>query len=91
MNDFDSIPRFDARDFEPPAWANGPAFQWERKNGESSSSKSNAAPMSGPHHDDASSSSPDTEEWADASEGHSIDPDLATFTIGELKVGPTID
>lgn len=35
---FDSLPKFDASSFQPPAWANGPAFDFTKKNGESSKS-----------------------------------------------------
>ncbi|WWD22495.1 hypothetical protein CI109_106988 [Kwoniella shandongensis] len=35
---FDSLPKFDARKFDPPAWANDPIFQRGYKNGESSKS-----------------------------------------------------
>lgn len=35
---FDTIPKFDAATFAPPAWASGPAFDFTRKNGESSRS-----------------------------------------------------
>lgn len=80
---FDRLPRFDARDFEPPAWAKGPQFQWGKKNGESSTSASNKPHQPPPIGDEED----EDEEWADASEGRSeIDPDLATFTIGELRV-----
>ncbi len=79
---FDRLPRFDARDFDPPAWANGPHFQWGKKNGESSSSHQRQQEDGHAEDDDD-----EAEEWADASEGRSeIDPDLATFTTAELKV-----
>lgn len=78
---FDRLPRFDARDFEPPAWANGPQFQWGKKNGEGSSRHQPDPP------DTEEDGDEEDEEWADASEGRSeIDPDLAKFTNGELKV-----
>lgn len=35
---FERLPKFDPSEFEPPAWANGPAFDFTRKNGESSKS-----------------------------------------------------
>jgi hypothetical protein len=35
---FDRLPRVDPIEFQPPAWANGPEFDFTRKNGESSKS-----------------------------------------------------
>lgn len=35
---FDRLPKFDPSEFQPPAWANEPAFDFTRKNGESSRS-----------------------------------------------------
>ncbi|KAK8845544.1 hypothetical protein IAR55_006259 [Kwoniella newhampshirensis] len=38
---FDELPTFDARKFEPPAWANDPLFRRGSKNGESSKTATN--------------------------------------------------
>lgn len=84
----DSLPRFDARDFEPPAWASGPQFQWGRKDGESSNAASQASGNGAVHVQQ------EEEEWEDASEGRTdVDPDLATFTTEDLKVtlSPSVD
>ena len=76
---FDRLPRFDARDFEPPAWAHGPQFQWDRKNGESSTAGQSS---SGKENEDS-----EEEEWEDARDNFDVvDADLAAFTIVELKV-----
>jgi hypothetical protein len=86
---FDRLPRFDARDFEPPAWAKGPQFQWGKKNGESSTSahRQRQNPAGDHHVEDDGDEEDGEEEWVDASEGRSeVDPNLATFTTGELKV-----
>ena len=84
---FKDLPRFDARDFEPPAWANGPHFQWG-KNGESSNlSSGGRRPFRSEENGDAHPEEEEEETWEDASEGRSvIDPELATFTTAELRV-----
>ena len=90
---FDQMPRFDARDFEPPSWAKGPHFQWADKNAESSGStprpatENNVQPRKDNEAEDEESDDEEEEEWADASEGGpETDPDLATFTVLEYKV-----
>lgn len=96
--DFDSLPRFDARDFEPPAWASSSKFSWgKEKNGESS--KTTASPFDAPFNsngddnhsvddDHGDNEVEDAEEiWEDASEGHSVmDLKETVFTTEELQV-----
>jgi hypothetical protein len=80
---FDQMPRFDARDFQPPAWATGPELQWGRRdletNGESSKLGSTNSETLAPELDE------EEEVWEDAEEDLGVDAS-GTFTTAELKV-----
>lgn len=85
--DFDKLPRFDARAFDPPAWANGPQFQWnadEPRLGESSRSAAQRAEVSS----EAVLDEPEEEDeaWEDAKEDLGVDPETGEFTNDELSV-----
>lgn len=97
---FDRLPKFDPSEFQPPAWANGPAFDFTRKNGESSRSGRQTGPdqSSAQHGKNSRVSkyeeddlSDDGEEvWEDARSGleesvEVTDEGLA-FTLPEMKV-----
>lgn len=93
--DFDSLPRFDARDFEPPAWASSSKFNWgqEKKNGESSTSSPtarDAKSKDGPsaNLDNEEDDEEDGEEtWEDALEDHDVlDLKETLFSTEEIKV-----
>ncbi|KAK4685756.1 hypothetical protein P7C73_g4383, partial [Tremellales sp. Uapishka_1] len=91
----DDLPSFDARTFEPPSWATGSQFQWQKKkNGESSTSGQQAStPTStvggerenGVQYDDDDDDEEEEEDWKDASEGLELESDLLTFSVQELK------
>jgi hypothetical protein len=90
--DFSSLPRFDARNFEPPAWASSSRFAWgQDKHGESSTkgrtqtASSSTQPSAGADEEDDDADEP--EIWEDASEGRSVvDLQETIFTTEEIKV-----
>jgi len=90
---FDNLPKYDPTKFQPPAWASGPAFDFTRKNGESSKSAT-------PTHSNTSANTLDGEDseeevWEDAQDelvqqelegGVEDSPDGLVFTVAELQV-----
>lgn len=98
---FDSMPKFDSSTFQPPAWASGPAFDFLRKNGESSKSglQSTGTPSDAQQRRDSRSSnrsshSADLDEedevWEDARDdlGDAVEEteEGLRFTTQEMKV-----
>jgi hypothetical protein len=99
---FDNLPKYDPTKFQAPAWATGPAFDFTRKNGESSKSAHSASPVDVNHStksahdlDDPESDDDDEEIWEDAQDelardeleaGIEESPDGLVFTVSELQV-----
>lgn len=99
---FDSLPKYDPTKFQPPAWATSPAFDFTRKNGESSKSahSPSSGVDSGDSHksvDDLDDHESDEEVWEDAQDeleqdnlGDSVEEstDGLVFTVAALQVCP---
>jgi len=91
---FDNLPKYDPTKFQPPAWASGPAFDFTRKNGESSKSATQSNDSA--HTLDNDGDDSDEEEvWEDAQdelvqqeleEGVEDSPDGLVFTVAALQV-----
>jgi len=92
---FDNLPKYDPTKFEAPAWARGPAFDYTRKNGESSksahSSTANRLDDPGSHLNTGEESDEEEDVWEDAQDdleaGVEESPDGIVFTVAELRVG----
>lgn len=92
--EFGKLNRFDARAFDPPAWANGPQFQWdtdEPKLGESSRSAAQRAEVTSEAvlnepEEEKEDEDEDEEAWEDAKEDLGVDPETGEFTNDELSV-----
>lgn len=91
---FDNLPKYDPTKFEAPAWAKGPAFDYTRKNGESSksaqASTENRLDDPGQRLDNGGESDEEEEVWEDAQDdleaGVEESPDGIVFTVAELRV-----
>jgi len=90
---FDNLPKYDPTKFQPPAWASGPAFDFTRKNGESSKSVTSTLSNNSAHSLDGEDS--EEEVWEDAQDelvqqelegGVEDSPDGLVFTVAELQV-----
>jgi len=91
---FDDLPKYDPTNFQPPAWATGPAFDFTRKNGESSKSAQSTSTTEknqDPSATDLDESESDEEEevWEDAQDelesGVEVTPVGLMFTVAELQ------
>jgi len=94
---FDNLPKYDPTKFQPPAWASGPAFDFTRKNGETSKSATRTHSHDSAHSLDGNGDDSDEEEeiWEDAQDelvqqelegGVEDSPDGLVFTVAELQV-----
>jgi len=92
---FDNLPKYDPTKFQPPAWASGPAFDFTRKNGESSKSATQSNDSAHTLDDDDDDSDEEEEVWEDAQdelvqqeleEGVEDSPDGLVFTVATLQV-----
>jgi hypothetical protein len=94
---FDNLPKYDPTKFQPPAWASGPAFDFTRKNGESSKSATPTHSNNSAHSLDGDGDELDEEEevWEDAQDelvqqelegGVEDSPDGLVFTVAALQV-----
>jgi hypothetical protein len=92
---FDNLPKYDPTKFQPPAWASGPAFDFTRKNGESSKSATHSNDSI--HSLDGDDSDEGEEVWEDAQDelvqqelegGVEDSPDGLVFTVAALQVTP---
>lgn len=94
---FDNLPKYDPTKFQPPAWASGPAFDFTRKNGESSKSATTPSSHSNTsgHSLDGDDSDEEEEVWEDAQDelvqqelegGVEDSPDGLVFTVAALQV-----
>jgi hypothetical protein len=94
---FDNLPKYDPTKFQPPAWASGPAFDFTRKNGESSKSATPTHSNNSAHSLDGDDSDEEEEVWEDAQDelvqqelegGVEDSPDGLVFTVAALQVCP---
>ena len=98
---FDNLPKYDPTRFQPPAWASGPAFDFTRKNGESSKSATPTHSNNSAHSLDGDCSDEEEEVWEDAQDelvqqelegGVEDSPDGLVFTDAALQVcHPSLD
>jgi len=93
--DFASLPRFDARDFDPPAWAKEARFAWRTEDDQSSEAfkrsadvkPSNSVANGGDDAGAESDNEEDHEDWQDAVENPGdLDPWDAIFSVDDLQV-----
>lgn len=93
--DFASLPRFDARDFDPPAWAKEARFAWSTEDDQSSEAfkrsadvkPSNSVANGGDDTGAESDNEEDHEDWQDAVENPGdLDPLDAIFSVDDLQV-----
>ena len=83
---FDTLPRFDARDFQPPAWATSSDFAWGHdKPGESSRISPDSNRFNSKDSDAGSGDDDEHEDWADAIDGGTFFQ-VEDMSIEELEV-----
>ena len=92
---FDSLPRFNATDFQPPAWASDPKFNWDATKPSHGSSLFNQGDRedtesSTESADDVEHCDSDEEQeevWQDTVESNEdLDPCNVKFSVDELRV-----
>jgi hypothetical protein len=81
--DLPPLPKFDARDYQPPAWASSSKFQWSEPPNLGRPAPTMSSKLD---HDETDSTESDEEEvWEDASEGVTLVDGLPEFTTAQLR------